>query len=564
MSKKQTCKNCAINYEITNDDLGFYEKLEVPPPTLCYDCRRQRRLAWRDDLSFYPRECGLCGKKIISIHAQNNGLNVYCNSCFNSDNWDPYAYGVDVDFTRPIMDQIIELQRSVPAPALINDNGIASVGCEYTQDVAFSKNCYMLFVSWRDENCLYTRYSANVKDCVDCDSAFGNDQLVYDSIMVLDCYQCRNVYFSTGLSDCAYCYDCKGCTDCFMCIGLRQKKYCFKNKEYSKDEYKKIVEEYKLNTWSGSQKAYNEFINFTALFPRRHANFTNCVECTGNDLINSKNAKNCFNITRVEDSVNFENGDTVKNCYDCTIGGECQYCYECITPDHGYMVRFCIESWKNSYIAYCENCHSSEYLFGCFSIRKGSYSIFNKKYTKDEYNELLPKVIEAMKREGTFGEFFPAERSYLGYNETLANDYYPLTKEQALAKSYRWQDELRKPMGQGTLAVKDLPDAIADVQDSMLNEVLTCELCERNYKIVSQELDLYRKMNIPIPRHCFNCRIARRIAFRNPSNLWNRQCDCRQEGHDHSGQCQNTFETSYSPDHPEKVYCEGCYNKEVL
>ena len=75
------------------------------------------------------------------------------------------------------------------------------------------------------------------------------------------------------------------------------------------------------------------------------------------------------------------------------------------------------------------------------------------------------------------------------------------------------------------------------------------------FKIIPQELEFYKKQNFPIPRLCPDCRHFERIKQRNPLKLWHRKC--MKPG------CTNEFETSYSPDRPEMVYCESCYNNEV-
>ena len=46
--------------------------------------------------------------------------------------------------------------------------------------------------------------------------------------------------------------------------------------------------------------------------------------------------------------------------------------------------------------------------------------------------------------------------------------------------------------------------------------------------------------------------------------LWRRSCMCIMKSHEHQEKCNNEFETSYSPDRPEIIYCEGCYQKEVI
>ena len=46
--------------------------------------------------------------------------------------------------------------------------------------------------------------------------------------------------------------------------------------------------------------------------------------------------------------------------------------------------------------------------------------------------------------------------------------------------------------------------------------------------------------------------------------LWERTCMCDKKDHLHGEKkCEIEFETSYSPDRPEIVYCEKCYQQEV-
>jgi hypothetical protein len=40
---------------------------------------------------------------------------------------------------------------------------------------------------------------------------------------------------------------------------------------------------------------------------------------------------------------------------------------------------------------------NSSNLFGCIGLRGKEYCILNKQYTKEEYEALVPKIIEKMK-----------------------------------------------------------------------------------------------------------------------------------------------------------------------
>ncbi|MCX6722515.1 MAG: hypothetical protein NT094_00405, partial [Candidatus Staskawiczbacteria bacterium] len=221
-------------------------------------------------------------------------------------------------------------------------------------------------------------------------------------------------------------------------------------------------------------------------------------------------------------------------------------------------------------ISYSINCHGSHDLFGCVGLRNKSYCIFNKQYSESEYKELVAKIIAHMNdmpytdkkgRIYKYGEFFPIEISPFAYNETIAQEYFPLTKEDILEKGYLWKEDEVKNY-KATKKSEDLQDNIEDISDEILNDIIRCahegkcnEKCTVAFKIVPQELQFYKKMNLPLPQLCPNCRHYKRLAQRNPMKLWHRKCM-------HEG-CQNEFETPYSPDKSEIIYCERCYQQEV-
>lgn len=584
-TETKTCQNCKSSFVIEPDDFGFYEKINVPPPTFCPKCRRQRRLSWRNDISLYSRKCDLCGRNIVSIYRPDGPMTVYCQKCWWSDKWDPKSYAQDYDFSKTFFEQLVQLQRRVPALALVNDDGIASINCEYTHDFSFGKNCYMVLIAWKVEDCLYSVYLINGKEIVDSLNSMGDCEFIYETVFTEKCYRCKYVYYSIALSDCTFCYDCRDCTDCFMCVGLRHKRYCFKNKQYTKEDYEKILADYHLDTFSGVERAKKEFEPMLYQYPRKFATLRNCVNCTGDSLIYGKNSKYCFNVQRPEDCRWCENSDTPKDSYDLSVGGELNQCYEGITPDHSYRSLFAIFSWKNNNVIYVDGCHSSHDLFGCCGLKKAEYCILNKQYSKEEYERMIPKIIEQMNtqphknKKGVaykYGEFFPTELSYFDYNESVAQDFFPLTREEIQKQGLGWQEKFQLTVGKETVRAEDLPDSIDEVKDTVLDDTLACVECKRNYKIVNQELRFYRKMRIPLPRRCFYCRHNARFKFRNPFNLWNRTCNCsggtssngvykNTVSHFHNqNPCPNEFQTPYTPERREIVYCEQCYNAEIV
>ena len=561
-AEKRNCKNCHSEFIIEPEDFGFYEKIDVPPPTRCPECRQQRRMTWRNDYNFYPRQCILCGNRLLSLYSEDKPFKILCPKCWWSDAWDPKEYFEEINFKEPFFVQFRRLMEKVPALGVLNDNNIASVNCDYTNYFALGKNCYMVINSWKVENCMYSVCLVGAKDVVDCAVLLNGGENLYHAIYTDNSSRSQYVYNSAALLDCAFCFECRGCTSCFMCFGLRNKKYCFKNEQYTKEEYDKIVEQYKLYTWSGKEKAKEEYRTFVLSKPHKYANINNCVDCTGEYLINSKNSKHCYITVRVENSKYFERGDTIKESYDCLSGGEQELCYDSINPDNSYRALFTTYCHKNTNVLYSDSCQSSENLFGCVGLKKANYCILNKQYTKEEYETLLPKIIEYIKKTGEWGEFFPTHLSPFSYNESVAQDEFPLLKEEALRMGLLWQDSFTKTRGKATLT--EIPDSIRDVDGSVTKEIFECKKCQRNYKVTDEEFVFYKKNDIPIPRECFFCRLFELYKERGPVRLWHRACMCEKSTHKHEGKCMNTFETSYAPERPEIVYCESCYNAEVV
>jgi hypothetical protein len=562
--ENRNCQNCQNPFTIDLNDVNFYEKKGVPLPILCSTCRRIRRLTWRNDFNLYSRSCALCQKNFVSIYAPNTGLTVLCPKCFHSDAWSPYDYGVAYDSERSFIEQVVELYRRAPVLGIVNDNDIGSINCAYTNDFAFSKNCSMVFIAWRVENVLNSVSLAAGKDLADCLLMPEESQYIYDGVMACGCSNCKSVYWCTACISCVLCYDCRGCSDCFMSTGLRNKKYYFKNKQYSKEEYQAIVDSYMLDMRAGYAKAKEDFTLFVKTYPRKFAELQNSVGCTGSDIVRGKNTKSSSFASFSEDSKYVHNGVSFKWCYDCEVGGETELAYECITPDQSFHSLATIECWKNTFISYSFDCHSSNNILGCSGVKKGEYVILNTKYSKEEYTQLYEKIIEDMKMRGEYGEFFPSSLSPFGINETRALAQLGITKEETLARGYKWQEEIQQTKGKETIEQSSVPQSIKDVQDSIGSEILACATCQRNYRILPDELVFYRRLQIPIPEECFFCRNAKRENMRGGYDLIQRQCDCKKMNHDHVDQCKNIFETFFTAKEPRPIYCESCYEKELL
>lgn len=594
--EQKTCQNCGQQFIIEPDDFSFYEKMKVPAPMWCPECRLQRRLAWRNERTLFKRTCDLCKKSIISNLSQEKPFMVYCEICWPSDQWEATTYGRVYDFSTPFFVQWMQLCLRVPLPNLMSLNNI---NCAYVNLGRDNKNCYLSVSVIECEDCSYVYRVDRSRSCLDCSFA-ADCELCYE---VIDSNACNRVAFARYAENCLdsfFLFNCRNVSNCLGCVNLSNVSHCILNKQYTSEEYRKRLGEI-TDSASSLAQFRDDFLKLCRLFPRRYANLRNTVNVQGDNLSNFRNCIQCFDGTKTTTGENCKFilgsiGESMSS-YDVSYPIKPLFTYEVQSGEVSYSA-FSNRSNACHHVQYTHECYSSSNLFGCTGLRSKEYCILNKQYTKEEYEVLVPKIIEHMNktpyvdkqgREYRYGEFFPYDLSPFAYNETVAQEYFPLTKELALQQGFRWKN----PEVKGYTITKypqELPNSIQDVDNSVLGEVIGCahrgaclHWCSTAFKIISEELAFYRKIGLPLPKLCPNCRHHERLAQRNPLKLWHRRCMCagiKSDPSTDSGQetvymntgkhthgeakCPNEFETSYAPERPEIVYCENCYQVEVV
>ncbi len=600
----KNCKKCNAVFEITDKDLEFYKKVspkfnwkvyKIPSPTLCPDCRQQRRLAFRNERKLYKRKCDATGKEIISIYSPDKQFKVYNQDYWWSDKWDAMDYWRDFDFNKSFFGQFGELLKEVPKIAL--NWHITNENSEYVNFFVNSKNCYYCFGWWYNENVLYSTQVANLK--YSCDNLMCNKWENYYNCV--SCSNSYNIFNSLNLIWCTNVYNsyhCKGCIDCLFCVWLNNKQYYILNKKYSKKDFlykKEIILKENINY----QKKINKLIiNYNNNI------IINSEDCTWNYIFNSNKVKQSFDVFDTDKWKFLHNVVNFSEIYDSYWVWYWELCYDIQSSSmniYKIVMWINIREWSNN-IFYSQDISSSSNLFWCVWLKNKQYCILNKQYTKEEYENLVPKIIEHMskphpnslvssscphpnplpKGEGIKGniewwEFFPAYLSPFWYNETVAQEYFPLTKEEAKGYPqgeplqnnnvgctlygcpdnnyiFNWSD-YKAPFSkvEKIIPANKLPSNIKDIPDDILNRAIECEESKKPFRIIKQELEFYRKHNLPIPRKHPDIRHKERMKLRNPRKLYDKKCD----------KCWKDIKSTYVPDRKEIVYCEECYNKEV-
>ncbi|NUJ97751.1 hypothetical protein HGA92_03100 [Candidatus Gracilibacteria bacterium] len=623
------CKHCGVSFDITDKDLEFYEKVSpvfqrlvslketslngeniplngggikggvsqssdsffefgfkdlgngkvkylIPFPTLCPDCRQQRRLSFRNEGKLYKRKCDLTGNEIISIYSPFSSVVVYNSKDWWSDKWNPLDYGNVFDFEKTFFEQFHTLMMKIPFQGTFIT--LDSENSAFGNHNGKMKDCYLCFACWHCEKTFYSKKAIQNKNVFD---GIGGQKLenCYQIIGAQECYSCFYCINSNLCSNSYFLYDCKNCEYCFACYNLINKKYCIFNEAYSKEDYLKKVEEikneYLLGAWEKMSEIIKKAINKNLLI-------YNCEDSIGDNIRNCKNCYFAYEFENAENCKYVDNGGEIcDSVYDGRgVGDRFSLGYEIFDTGVG-AVQTCFTGICHgaSHTFYSMNCYSCNYLFGCIGLRNKSYCILNKQYTKEEYEALVPKIIEHMMKTGEWGEFFPSSLSPFGYNETVAQEYYPINPEVSKTglegkinyidregNTYKTLQEARKrpvfkwsnyeapfPKVEKIIPASKLPNNIADIPDDILNWAIECEITKKPFKIIKEELAFYRKHNLPIPRRHPDQRHLDRMNLRNPRHLYTRNCD----------KCGKEIQTTYAPERPEIVYCEDCYNKEV-
>ncbi|MFH0927881.1 MAG: hypothetical protein V1821_00220, partial [bacterium] len=297
-SQAKTCQNCKQSFIIEPEDFEFYEKMQVPPPTWCPECRLKRRLIHEQNLRsrhIYKRACSATGKTVYTFYPEKTVFPVYDRSYWFSDNWDPLDYGQNYDSKALFFVQFQSLRHRVPRPSTHNRN---SENCDYCLSVTNCKNCY-LCTGYKNVNSCYV----NAAEAV-------NSAEVWFGLYLENCYECFNwhksyrlyfSYYSRNCSDSAFLYDCSNCSYCFGCHHLKNKQYYFFNQPHSKEEYERLVGSIDLGDFKVLEEYKKKFRVFCLTQPRRFANIFNSENVSGNDINDAVNCFDSFEVFGAED-----------------------------------------------------------------------------------------------------------------------------------------------------------------------------------------------------------------------------------------------------------------------
>ncbi len=553
--ERKTCRVSWTPFPIYQSDVAFYTKLStslpwyssldtesisLPTPTLCPEERQRRRLSFRNERKLYRRRCDATWEWMISMYSPDKPYNIYNQKYRWSDQWNPTDYGRKRDMTTTFTTQFKQLWHDIPQFCIYHPTQ-NSYNCDYSNYTLDSKNCYLWVSLGFCEDCFYCNSGNGSDSCIDCIN-FKNST---------NCYQCIDISWCSHLSrsiNCSECSnsssltDCIHCEFCIWCTNLQNKKYHVNNLPVTKEQFEK--------------EHGHQFIPHQ-IQPNQFSIWSSW--CYGNNSIYSHDSLFVFDVQEIEKSRYTCRSFTCSYAYDGYGVAWWAYTYEMVSGRWNNSL-FAMYSYDTHHSYYTFSCFNSSHLFWCIWLRNASYCIFNKQYSKHEYETLVPKIIAQMQEAGERGEFFDPSLSPFWYNETVAQEYFPETQASLQEMSSYGYDRSTYssdpiiPEWVTTLTGENVPADITTVTDDILKQVIICELSQRPFMIQKSELSFYRKHNISLPRLHPDTRHDHRMQLRPWRTLHLRTCD-------------KTWEETISV-HPEdvsyKVYWEKAYQKEVF
>ncbi len=124
------------------------------------------------------------------------------------------------------------------------------------------KNCVNMYAWQESEDCYNSIRGLKTKDCIS-QTGTWMDELSGNNSCVEGGYQIKYSTWSNARYS-EYLDLCKEIEYCFGCVGLRKKKYCILNKQYTKEEYEILLE--KIISDMKARGEYGEYLPYNMAF----------------------------------------------------------------------------------------------------------------------------------------------------------------------------------------------------------------------------------------------------------------------------------------------------------
>ncbi|MBI3619193.1 hypothetical protein HY213_04150 [Candidatus Peregrinibacteria bacterium] len=547
-------KICPITgklFTVTDREMELRRKLGVDGEPEFHPIYRWQALAafWQH-WALHKRICNRTGKSIISVFPENCPYPVW-----HKDEWLEHADPASADFEvgRPVFDQLWALFQRCPIPHNI---GAGNQNCEYTDDWWYCKNCYLCHSGAENEDLQYCYRAIRLRNSQYCVFSIESERCVD----LIDSHTCSRVLFGYKCwqcSDSAFLYDCRNCHDCLFCCNLRNKSYCIGNQQFSKEEYERQRRDWDFRSRTAYERGKELFARMLREQAWHRALFIDQSEqASGNYLHECKDCENCFFLTTgMESAVNcLRAGDHNRDCLDTVSAYHSELAFNTSLPqDQCYDTKCCYNLIQCKWLEYCAFCFQCEHCFGCCGLRGKKHCVLNKQYSKEEYDMLRARIVDAMKATKEWNRFFPNSFAAQPYEESLAGFYWPLTRQAGERLGFRMR-AVEPERSMDSLDSSLVPDRCDQTDEEIQKNVYWDSGANRPFQITALDVAFAKDLGAPLPNTFYMSRIQENFRWI-PFDGTLRETSC--------AKCRRMTKTGWPSVCDGRILCEECYLKEV-
>ena len=234
------CKNCidvtySFDLERSYDCLFCFKSYNLNYSFNSRDCMD----------SYFLYDCRNCQSCFMSWNLRNQK---YCilNQSYSKEDYEKKINEYNLKSRAEIEKLKKEFWQHIQQDAVhrqdYNLQAVQSTGNFLTND----KNCRQCNFLEESENCQYVFRGFQNKETIDSTGALGCEKCALGAQAQYGYNNLCNLY-SIGCRYSSYVDSCEESEYCFGCVGLRKKKYCVLNKQYTKEEYESLVEKIKTD-----------------------------------------------------------------------------------------------------------------------------------------------------------------------------------------------------------------------------------------------------------------------------------------------------------------------------
>ncbi len=522
---ERTCALTGEKWMMTEEEIGWYKKFNVPPSTVAPINRIKITTLFGTGFGWWWNKHAVSGKPLLSYVHPANGIKVLPDpEFFETDNT---SKAVEYQSSASFFDQIRALQLEVPFTAWrsmtvpVNSIALLSQGDEnsYFVTACKSKNSFYAYSVDDMEN------SAEVFESKFIVNSYNvlNSQRIHNGKFVRQSYDCIN---------CSFIFDCRNCENVFGGSNLRNRKYVWFNEQLTKEEWEKRRAEIDLGSRTILEEQiakFQELIGHKAIWPE---NFNEQTEgCIGEYL---NKCRDCKYLLAGHGSANNYYGavfiDNSEN--NAFVGGAIGSFdnFYCHAPLKSRGCKYVHSTYESQNMEYCMQCYNCENCFGCVGLIRKKFCIFNKQYGETEYWRRVDELKCTMLDRGEYGEFFPAKFSPSYWAVSVGLLYQieeaEATKLGALMLDPESAGALGElPAGAVMRSSEELPDNIMETDiDAWGGQPMMDPTIKRRYALLKPEIILYKELGIAIRAMHPMTRLRSMVFEANSGNFTESHC----------------------------------------